>query len=243
MTWINRLKLLTGVLVVTAIVAACTLVFTQRQSQVASTSASITAQQYAVGTDYGGTVTAAYVATGDRVKRGEKLFEVQSLALLQDLQRNPVKLTTASYTIRKDGTMIFKSTVNGTVARVLAKEGDFVQPGADLATIYKAGTLTVTADYTLTPNDYERVQTGGRVDLILPNQSVLPGAAEQVSVRTVGGQAQAEIEVKSDRLVQGADNGLVTPGTPVIATLHLRQDGVFAGPSDAAREFLRKVGL
>lgn len=243
MTWFNRLKLLGGAVLVTVLVAAFTVVFTQRQGEAKSTSASIAAEEYAVGTDYGGTVTAQHVKLGDHVKKGEKLFEVQSLALLQDLKRNPVKLSTASYSVRKDGTMIFKSTVSGTVATMTAKLGDFVQSGSDLATIYKAHTLSVVSDYTLTPRDYQRIEQNGRVDLVLPNQTSLVGHVQQVSVRTTGGQAQAEIKVTSDQLVQGAYNGLVTPGTPVTAELHLRQDGLFAGPTDAALEFLRKVGL
>ena len=49
MTWINRLKLLTGLLVVLVTVAAATIILNQRESQVASSTASIQALSYSIG--------------------------------------------------------------------------------------------------------------------------------------------------------------------------------------------------
>ncbi|BDZ45797.1 HlyD family efflux transporter periplasmic adaptor subunit [Naasia aerilata] len=243
MTWANRLKLGAGLLLVVALVATLTVIFTHRQAEVASTSATIAADTYQVGTDYGGTVTMQNVSVGDEVVVGQFLFQVQSLSLLQDLQQGLVSFDTASYSVAEDGTMTFKATVAGTVATVDTKLGDFIQAGAKLATIDRADSLFVTGDYTLTPRDYERIDDGADVDLILPNQTTVPGRVEQVTVRTEDGQAQAQIKVSSDYLVQGAYNGLVTPGTPVDATLHLRQDGIFAGAIDASVGFLRQIGL
>jgi len=243
MTWINRLKLFGGLLAVVALVGAFTLVFNQRQNEVQSTSASITADSYTVGTDYGGTVTKQYVHTGDRVKPGQKLFKVRSLSLLQALDRNPVSFSTATYSVKRDGTMTFKATVAGTVGKVGTKQDDYVQPGEDLATIYKAGTLYALADYTLTPRDYERLGNGAAVDLVLPNRQVLPGTVEGITVRTTNGQAQTEVKVTSARLVEGGDSGLITPGAPLAATVHLRQDGVLNAAQNATFDFIRRIGL
>jgi multidrug resistance efflux pump len=244
MTWLNRLKLLVGLVVVVAIVGVFTIVFTQRQSQVGSTSAEISADTYSVGTDYGGSVTRQSVSVGDRVKPGQQLFQVRSLSLLQAMERNPVSFNTANYSVRPNGTMVFTASVAGVVAAVNTKQGDFVQPGTDLATIYKANTLTVVGDYTLTPVTYQRVQTGGTVDVTLPNQVVVPGRVQRISVNTAAnGQARTRIVVTSDALRQGGYGGLVSPGTPVIATLHLPEDGLLAGPKDAAVGFLRQIGL
>ena len=38
-------------------------------------------------------------------------------------------------------------------------------------------------------------------------------------------------------------SGLYRPGTPVVATLSLRDDGPLAGVSDSFRDFLRRMGL
>jgi multidrug resistance efflux pump len=242
-TFVNRLKLFGGLLAVVALVGVFTLVFNHRQNEVQSTSASITADSYIVGTDYGGTVTKQYVHTGDRVKPGEKLFKVRSLSLLQELNRNPVSFSTATYSVRKDGTMTFKATVAGTVGKVGTKQDDYVQPGEDLATIYKANSLYAVADYSLTPRDYERLGNGAAVDLVLPNRQVLHGTVQDISVRTANGQAQIQAKVASDRLVEGGDNGLITPGAPLATTVHLRQDGVLNAAQDATFDFLRRIGL
>jgi multidrug resistance efflux pump len=243
-TWLNRLKLLAGLVVVVAIVGASTIIFTQRQSEARSTSAAITAETYTVGTDYGGSVIRQSVSVGQQVKPGQELFEVRSLSLLQAMQRNPVSFNTANYSVRPDGTMIFTASVAGIVAALNTKQGDFVQPGTDLATIYKANTLTVVGNYTLTPVTYQRVQPGGAVEVTLPNQVVLTGRVQRISVSAAAnGKAQTQIVVASPALRQGGDGGLVAPGTPVLATLHLRQDGLLAGPEDTATNFLQQIGL
>lgn len=243
MTWLNRLKLVGGLIAVTALVGAFTLVFNQRQNGVQSTSASITADSYTVGTDYGGTVTKQYVQVGDAVKPGQALFRVRSLSLLQELNRNPVSFSTATYSVRKDGTMTFKATVAGTVGKIGTKQNDYVQPGEDLATVYKAGSLYVVADYALTPRDYERLEKGAAVDLVLPNRTILPGRVQSISVRTTNGQAQTQARIASRGLVQGSGSGLVTPGAPISATVHLRQDGALNQAQNATFDLLRRIGL
>jgi multidrug resistance efflux pump len=243
MTWASRLKLFGGSLVVLLIVAASTVVFTQRQSQVVSTSAAIAAEEYAVGTDYSGTITKQYVTVGDTVAKGDKLFDLKSLSVKQDVSSQLLSYDSTSYSVRPDGTMTFRATVSGRVSKIDTKEGGFVTAGADLATIDRSGSLYVLGDYALTPRDYERIRQGAPVDLMLPNQTVIPGTVKQISVTTTNGTAQTEIHVASSGLAQGSYSGLVNPGTPVTATLHLRQDGVFAGAQDALLQFVQKIGL
>lgn len=243
MTWASRFKLFAGIVVVIILVAAFTVIFTKRQSQVISTSASIQAEEYKIGTDYSGSITKQYVVDGDKVTKGDPLFTIKSLSVLQDVSSNLLSYNSAAYSVTADGTMTFKATVTGTVTDIATKEGGFVQAGADLATIDAADSLFVMGDYNLTPRDYERIQSGGTVDLTLPNQTVLAGTVKKVSVQTTDGNAQTSVQVSSKYLVQGSASGLVAPGTPVTATLHLRQDGMFAGVQDAMLAFVQKIGL
>ena len=243
MTWRSRFKLLFGLIVVVALVAACTLVFNQRQQQATSTSATISAESYPVGTDYGGIVTRQYVKAGDTVKKGEKLFDVQSLRLQQDMAAGLVTANSASYPVSPDGTATLVASVSGRVSSIDIEQGAFAQAGAVVAHIDRSGSLFVKADFRLTPRDYARVDTGAAVQIVLPNQRVVNGKVGAIAVKTVNGSAQSSIQVVSNKLVDGTDNGLVSPGTPVVATLHLRDDGFLSGPSDAFSQFLRKIGL
>ncbi|NEN04617.1 biotin/lipoyl-binding protein [Diaminobutyricibacter tongyongensis] len=243
MTWANRFKLLLGLIVVVALVATFTLVFNQRQQQATSTSATIGAQSYPVGTDYGGIVTRQYVQDGDTVQKGQKLFDVQSLRLQQDVAAGTISATSAAYPVSRDGTATLVATVSGRIASIDVEQGAFAQAGAVLAHIDRSDSLYVKANFTLTPRDYARISDGASVQILLPNQRTVQGTVGTIEVQTVNGSAQSTIHVVSSQLVEGSDNGLVAPGTPVVATLHLRDDGILSGPSDAFAELLRKIGL
>ena len=92
--------------------------------------------------------------------------------------------------------------------------------------------------------DFSRIQKGASVDLVMPNQQQLSGTVSQIHVTTTsGGAASASIEVASPQLVLGQDNGLVTPGTPVAATLRLRDDGPLGGLRTMAVSLLQKLHL
>jgi multidrug resistance efflux pump len=243
MTWATRFKLFTGLIAVLVAVAGLTVVFNQRQSQVASTSASIEAKRYPVGIDYGGTVTEAFVVDGDRVAAGDKLFTLQSPSLQSDLAKGLFKPETVAYAVDGEGVVTLTAAVAGTVTDISTEPGSFVQAGQVLATIDGAGSLFVTAEYTLTARDYARIDDGATVDVLLPNQQVITGTVDTVSVETADGAAKSTVLVKSDGLVDGAYNGLVKRGTPVTATLLLRDDGVFAGVKDGIDDFLAKIGI
>jgi len=243
MTWTNRFKLVAGILSVLVVVSGLTVVFNQRQSQVASSSASIEAKRYPVGIDYGGTVTTADVENGDRVKAGDTLFTLQSPSLEADLAQGLFKPQTVAYTVGDDGLVTLTAAVAGTVSDLSTESGSFVQAGQVLANIDASGSLFVTAEYELSARDYARVEEGADVDILLPNQQIVSGTVTSIDVETTNGKAESTVLVQSEGLVDGSYNGLVKRGTPVTATLLLRDDGVFAGVQDGMQDFMRKIGV
>jgi multidrug resistance efflux pump len=243
MTWRSRLKLALGLLGVTALVLVLTLVFTQRQTQVASESASIQAERFPVGIDYGGTVVERVVSDGDHVKAGDPLFVVLSTALQADLAEGLLQPETIAYSVTPEGTITLTASVDGTVSDVQTERGSFVQAGQVLATIDRAGSLFVAAEYELTSGDYARIQEGAAVDIVLPDNQRIVGRASTVEVVTTEGKAKTTVTVTSESLVDGGHHGLISPGTPVSASLELRNDGIFAGLSDSLFDFLRKIGV
>ncbi len=244
MTWGNRLKLFLGTIGVIALVAACTLVFNQRQHAATSVAATITADEYPVGSTYAGTVTAVSVKPGDSVRAGQELASVRSATLLHDLRLGLVTASSLGYHVSKDGTIRFTSAVAGRVSDLTARSGAFLQAGGTLMTIDKAGSLTVSARYLLSPTDYGRLARGATVDVLLPDQRTIEGSVRSIAVTTTaGGRAQAQLTVSSASLVDGADNGIVQAGTPITAVVHLRDDGPLGGITDKAAALMRQVGL
>lgn len=243
MTWKSRIKLAVGLLGVLALVLVLTLVFTQRQSQVASDSASIQAERFPVGIDYGGTVMERVVSDGDVVEEGDPLFVVLSTTLQADLAEGLLKPETIAYSVTPDGAITLTASVAGTVRDVTTERGSFVQAGQVLATIDRGGSLHVAAEFELTSRDYGRIERGAAVEILLPDQQRIRGNASSVDVSTTDGSATTTVVVTSTELVDGGHNGLMSSGTPVTATLQLRNDGILAGVSDGFYDFLRTMGV
>lgn len=243
MTWRSRIKLFVGLFGVIALVSVLTLVFSQRQTQVASNSASIQAEQFPVGIDYGGTVLERLVGDGDRVEAGQPLFVVVSTTLQADLAEGLLKPETIAYSVTDDGAITLTASVAGTVRDVTTERGSFVQAGQVLATIDRAGSLYVAAEYELTSGDYARIEEGAAVEVFLPDNQRIVGRASSVQVTTTDGKATTTVSVTSDSLVDGGHHGLMARGTPVGAVLQLRDDGILAGVSDGLFDFLRKIGV
>lgn len=243
MTWKSHLKMFFGLIGVVVLVAALTVVFNQRRTQVVSNSASINAEQYPVGFDYGGTVIERYVAENDHVEAGQELFAIQSPSLKSDLVNGLLKAETLAYTVSDDGIVTLTAAVAGTVTDLTTEKGSFVQAGQRLATLDRQGSLYVDADFVLTPREYSRIEQGASVDILLPNQERVRGTVGSIDVQTLDGQAETTVHVSSPDLADGTHNGLVNRGTPVSAVLLLRDDGPLAGVRDGLFDFMRRIGL
>lgn len=244
MTWINRLRLFGGILGVLLVVAVLTLVFNQRQTKVASLTATVAADTYDVGAAYGGTVIKQYVTEGDVVAAGDKLFTIQSVPLQQDLANGLDLQSSDAYDVDQEkGTLTYKATVAGQVTDLQAKLGNALGTGSPFAQISVVDSQYVEARFLLSPRDYERVQQGAPVDLLLPNNQIIGGEVSTVEVTTDQAQALTEVRIESPDLTDPALTTLTKPGTPVTATLQLRDDGPLAGVTDMVFDFLRQIGL
>lgn len=243
MTWANRLRLLLGLIVTLAIVAACTYVFTQRQQSAVSTTATIIAQEYPVGTDYGGLVVKEHVQEGDVVRAGDALFDVQSLQLQRDVAAGIVAGTTGSERVTPEGVSTVVASVDGIVADVGVAQGGYAQAGGLLAVIHRANSLRVEASFVLTPRDYARIAAGSPAEIRLPDQTTMPGTVTHIDVATLDGQALTKVQIVSAALGDGPATGLRQPGTPLSVTVTLRDDGPLAGVVVAVEDLLRRIGL
>ncbi|WP_062294117.1 HlyD family efflux transporter periplasmic adaptor subunit [Demequina phytophila] len=241
MTWGNRLKLVMGVIAVLLVVAAATILFNRRQSEVVSSTASIKAARYDVGTDYGGLVVRRFVEEGERVTKGAKLFAIDSPILARDIRQGLLEAVPGS--LGKDGTVTVRAAIGGAVEDITADVGSFAGTGSVIAAIDERDSLYTEAEFVLSPRDFGRIGDDAMVELRLPDDSVLAGSVTDLSVETVEGAAVVTVRIDSDDLVDNPEGALMKSGTPVEATLHLRDDGPLAGVTDALGDLARKVGL
>ncbi len=245
MTWINRLKLWGGILGIAALVFSLTVLFNQRQSQVASISAAVDAPASVVGSSYGGVVTDLYVKEGDNVTAGQELFTLSSLQLQQDVGNGLKPGSTEAYSINtKKGTITYLAVSDGYVASIDAEPGTFLASGSAMARVVADGQRTVTAQFQLDPTDYGRVEQGASARVVLPNNQVVAGTVAGVQVKTNDkGDPITYVTIASDELTNPELVTLTRLDTPVTAIMDLRDDGWLAGPSESMLAFFTKIGL
>jgi multidrug resistance efflux pump len=224
MSWRKRIGLALGLLSVLVLAAGLTMIVNYNSGKVDSKSASLSAEDYPVGTDYSGTVTAQFVHVGDHVDAGQPLFEVESATLQRDIAQKLVNKDNLTYEVKDDDTMVVTATNAGQVEQIQYAQGAFVPANSTIATVQEAGTMYVEADFLLSAKDYSRIPSGATVDVVLPNNQKISATVQQLQVRTEDGQARTTIRAYSDDLANGT--GLFAVGTPVQATLHLTNDGV-----------------
>jgi multidrug efflux pump subunit AcrA (membrane-fusion protein) len=224
MSWRKRIGLALGLLSVLVLAAGLTMVVNYNSGKVDSKSASLSAEDYPVGTVYSGTVTAQYVHVGDQVEAGQPIFEVESANLQRDLAQGLVNKDNLTYEVKDDKTLVITATNAGQISEINYAQGAFVPANSTIATVQQAGTMFVEADFLLSAKDFTRIPSGATVDVVLPNNQQISATVQQLQVRTDDGQARTTIRAYSDELASGT--GLFAVGTPVQATLHLTNDGI-----------------
>ncbi|GAA4555843.1 hypothetical protein [Pseudonocardia xishanensis] len=232
MTVARRFRLVLGILVVLLVAAYLTMLLNARNGRVDGTSASLAAENYPVGTDYSGTVTAQLVRIGDDVRVGQPMFELQSATLVRDLAQGLIDPARVPYTIKDGNTMVITATDQGRVEGVSYAVGSFVPANSELATVQRAGSLYVEAEFVLTAPDYARLPPNATIDVLLPNNDTVRAQAGRVRVSTENGEARTVVQAFSPELGDATSDGLFAVGSPVQATLHLRNDGVVTDVTD-----------
>jgi len=69
------------------------------------------------------------------------------------------------------------------------------------------------------------------------------GTVSSIAVATEADQALTKLRIDAAGLHEGGNADLAKSGTPVVATVQLRDDGPLAGVGDAGFAFLRQIGL
>jgi multidrug resistance efflux pump len=241
MTWASRFRLLVGTILVFVLASLATYKLNENRGVAASDSAQIVAKTYDVGTPYAGLVVDQRVEAGDTVKKGQPLFVIDSTSLQYDIENGLAEPATPATRVDKQNRLVVLATDDGTVTKVDAERGTFVQSASELAVVQRAKSLYVQAEYTLTANEYARVAEDARATVELPNHQTITATVDKVNVETVAGEAQAVITLTGKGLKDGAQNGLVSAGTPVVAKLELRNDSLVTRATGTVKSFLEGI--
>ncbi|MFN4002662.1 HlyD family efflux transporter periplasmic adaptor subunit [Microcella sp.] len=241
MTWSTRFRLFFGTLVVLILVAALTVSLSQRKGEATATSAEIDAVTYIVGTDYAGAVVEQFVARGDLVNPGDPIATIQSNDLARDLNDEIIVRSSEVFQVNADGTLTVTSAVAGVVLSIDVPKGGYASAGVGIATIAAVDTVFVSAEFRLPPADFARIVQGAPVVVTLPDGAVLAGTVGPVETTTEGGEALATVAVAIDPAEFADRGGFILPGTPVTATMDLRNDDVLATFTGFVRTFVSDV--
>lgn len=230
----GRIKITIGVLLVFAAVGLLTLTLIVSMSRVESQAAELSTDYYTVGSNYAGTITKQYVAVGDKVERGDLLFNINSPTLTDDVINNRVDST--SFSLNGKGELSLVASSDGVVSNILISEGSFVPGNKDVAVITKKNSTYVKAEFRLSPPDYARIGQDSTVLVLLPNNTTVKAKVFDVSVKNKNGIA---VTVVKARLTNDASLSSFMSGTPVSATLQLNNVTGFERLGESVKRLLQ----
>ncbi len=245
MTVLNRVKLIIGLILVIAISCGLILLFNQRQAQVDSRQAEVRAPVATVGMAYSGVVTSLNVANGKRVNKGDVLMVTASQDLRQAVALGARPTSNIAFDVDiQASTITYKAAIDGYISGLSAHVGSFLPAGGQIASVVGDGDRSVVGVFELDPTQYQRVEVGAPVKVMLPDNTMLSGTTTDVEVTTsAGARTTTKISISCPELGNPKYESMARLGSPVTAIVSLRDDGILAGPTDAFMTFLTKIGL
>jgi hypothetical protein len=241
MKFTSRIRFVFGILVVVFIVGALSVYLNSIMSVSQSSKAQLAADSTTVGTDYAGLIVKQNVEEGDKVTKGQILFEIQSTLLNDTLTKG--NLTTASLSFSVDPTTNYiqlKATDDGVIEKIDYRAGSYVPAGGIVASVDTVGSLYVIAHFHLSPPDYARINKANKVSLRLPDNSTQTATIFSIALVSNGDNVDTVVKAR----IKNADisDFRFSVGTPVEATLQLNQDNVFQGLLMSIQQLFKPLG-
>lgn len=151
---------------------------------------------YSIMTITTGEVKADYINEGDKVKKGDKLYQFDSETPLNSLAsaENAVKRAEQSYkdAQKSISDLSVRSDISGVVDEVFVKQGDSVSPGSKIASIYSDSSMKIRVPFT--ESDASAVSAGDEALLTVAGTGdEITGAVTSVSSSSVTTSAHSKI--------------------------------------------------
>ncbi|MBC7707683.1 HlyD family efflux transporter periplasmic adaptor subunit [Polaromonas sp.] len=222
MTFKNRLKFFLGLLTVFLIVGLLVLYLNHALSTVKTNKAALGADTITVGVDYPGLVSKQSVNEGEKVTKGQTIFEVTSPELAKDLANKSVVASALPFSVDpQTSNILVKATDTGVVEKINYLAGSYVPGGAVMATLNTVGSLYVLGHYNLSPPDYARVKKGNSMVVTFPDNTKLQATVYNIALAKDGDGVDTIVKARLPR-ANVADFRFPI-GTPVDASLTLSQ--------------------
>ncbi|HEY8992430.1 MAG TPA: HlyD family efflux transporter periplasmic adaptor subunit [Candidatus Microsaccharimonas sp.] len=241
MKFTSRLKFIIGILFVIAIVGALAIYLNGIMSVSQSSKAELAADSTTIGTDYPGLVVKQNVEEGDKVTKGEVLFEIQSAQLNDALTTKNVSVSSLPFSVDPVTNYIqLKANDDGVIEKISYRAGSYAPAGGIVATVNTVGSLYVIAHFHLSPPDYARVSKTNKIDLRLPDNSTQQATIFSIALVSNGSNVDTVVKAR----IKDADisDFRFSVGTPVQATLQLSQDGWFQGLFTVIEQLFKPLG-
>ena len=241
MKFTSRLKFIIGILFVIAIVGALAVYLNGIMSVSQSSKAELAADSTSIGTDYPGLVVKQNVEEGDKVTKGQVLFEIQSAQLNDALTTRNVSVSSLPFSVDPVTNYIqLKASDNGVVEKIDYHAGSYAPAGGIVATVNTVGSLYVIAHFHLSPPDYARIVKTSKIDLRLPDNSTQQATIFSIALESNGNSTDTVVKAR----IKNADisDFRFSVGTPVQATLQLSQDNWFQGLFTVIEQLFKPLG-
>lgn len=206
-----------------------------------SSKAELAADASTIGTDYPGLVVKQNVEEGDKVKKGQVLFQIQSTQLNDDLTKGVVTASSLSFSIDPTTNYIqLKASDDGVVNKIFYHAGSYVPGGGIVASVYTVGSLYVISHFHLSPPDYARIDKSSKISLRLPDNSTQTATIFSIALVSNGDSVDTVVKAR----LKNADisDFQFSVGTPVDSTLQLRQDNIFQGLFNSVQQLFKPLG-
>lgn len=223
MSFVERLRFLSGIMVVFLVVGALVVYLNYSMSTADSIKAELAADTSTIGTDYAGLVVKQNVNLGDRVTKDQPLFEIDSPLLKRALADKEVTVASLPFAIDPDTTnIIVKASSAGVINTINYPLGSYAPMAGIVATVNTASSLYTVSHFRLSPPDYARINRKGVVAVIFPDNSRMDASIFDVSFARNGDAVDTVVRAR----FKDADmnDSRFSVGTPVQVRLSLGQD-------------------
>lgn len=220
MKFTSRLKFIFGIILVLLLVGTLVLYLNNSMSQSQSSKAHLAADATSIGTDYPGLIVKQNTEEGDKVTKGETLFEIKSAQLSESISTKQVSVESLPFSVDSaSGNILIKASDDGVIDKINYRSGSFVPGGGILATVNTVGSLHVVAYFKLSPPDYARISKNSKLSLRLPDNTTMQATVFDIALVSNGNRVDTVVKAR----IKNADisDYRFSVGTPVEATLQL----------------------